>query len=161
VLLGAAIAVAGSIFVLTSSAARHNDPDLAKARAFVNRRCPADARTISSGLWEAGWKFNVLYGNCRAGDGRDQYAWFFDRGQFVRADVQSSNKHWNGSHQIIGLWRDGSTIALLYVLYRSSDPECCATGGGAIVRYRLENGQVRRLDPLPRSVWRRGVRLGR
>ncbi|HEU5244812.1 MAG TPA: LppP/LprE family lipoprotein [Gaiellaceae bacterium] len=144
VLLGAAVAVAGSGFALTSSAAGHKDPNLAKARALVDKQCPAKTRTISAGLWEAGWKFNVLYGNCRAGDGRDQHAWFFDRGRFVRMDARSS------SHEIIGLWRNASTIALLYVLYRRSDPECCATGGGAIVRYRLEQGRVRRLDPLPR-----------
>jgi hypothetical protein len=149
-LLGAAITIAGSTFVLTSSAARHKDPNLAKARTFVDRRCPADTRTISAGLWEPGWRFNVLYGNCRAGDGRDQYAWFFDRGRFVGADVPSSNRHPNGSHEIIGLWRNARVIALLYVLYRNSDPECCATGGGAIVRYRLEQGRLRRLDPLPR-----------
>jgi hypothetical protein len=149
VLVGAAIAVAGAAFVLTSSAARHKDPSLAQAEAFVDKQCPASTRTISSGLWEAGWTFNVLYGNCRAGDGRDQHAWFFDRGRFVRTDAPTSNKHWNGSHEIIGLWRDGNTIALLYVLYRRADPECCPTGGGAIVRYRFDKGQVRRLDPLP------------
>jgi hypothetical protein len=143
-LLGAAVVVAGSAFVLTSSAARHKDPDLAKARAFVDKQCPANTRTISSGLWQAGWKFNVLYGNCRSGDGRDQHAWFFDRGGFVRMDAR------NASREIIGLWRDASTIALMYVLYRNADPECCATGGGAIVRLRLEKGRVRRLDPLPR-----------
>ena len=143
-LLGAAIAAAGSTFTLTSSAAGRNDPNLAKAQAFVDKRCPASTRTISTGLWEAGWRFNVLYGNCRAGDGRDQHAWFFDRGRFIRMDAS------NSSREIIGLWRNGSTIALMYVLYRSSDPECCATGGGAIVRYRLANGHVRRLDPLPR-----------
>ena len=143
VLLGAAIAVAGSTFVLTSSAAGHKGPNLAQAEAFVDKRCPAKEREISTGLWEAGWKFNVLYGNCRAGDGRDQHAWFFDKGRFVGVDARSA------SHEIIGLWRNGSTIALLYVLYRNSDPDCCATGGGAIVRYRLGKGHVGRLDPLP------------
>jgi LppP/LprE lipoprotein len=76
-------------------------------------------------------------------------------------DVRRSNKHWNGSHEIVGLWRDGRTIALLYVLYRDVDPECCPTGGGAVVRYRLEKGHIRRLDPLPPSAFRQGVRLGR
>jgi LppP/LprE lipoprotein len=92
----------------------------------------------------------VLYGNCRAGDGRDQHAWFFERARFIGIDVpKGPNSAWNGSHEIIGVWRDGSTIALLYVLYRYSDPECCPRGGGAMVRYRLEKGHVRRLDPLP------------
>jgi hypothetical protein len=154
VLVGAAIVAAGSVFVLTSSAARHKDPNLAKAEAHVDRQCPADTRFVSKGLWEHGWKFNVLYGNCRAGDGRDQHAWFFDRGRFVGTDVpKGSSRHWTyGSKEINGVWRDGHTIALLYVLYRWSDPECCPTGGGAIVRYRLEKGHLRRLDPLPPRV---------
>jgi hypothetical protein len=155
VLLGAAIAVAGSTFVLTSSAARHKDPNLAQAEAFVDERCPADTRAISAGLWEAGWRFNVLYGNCRAGDGSDQHAWFFDRGRFIRRDARTPSLH------LVGLWRNDTTIAFLYVLYRRSDPSCCATGGGAIVRYRLEQGRVRRLDPLPPSSGNRSVRLGR
>ena len=152
-LLAATLAAAGSVFVLTSSAARHRDPNLARAEAFVDKECPADARTISRSMWEAGWTFNVLYGNCRAGDGRDQHAWFFDRGRFIGIDVPNgSNSNWHGSHEIFGVWRDGSTIALLYVLYRYSDPECCPTGGGAIVRYHLKQGSVRRLDPLPPPV---------
>jgi hypothetical protein len=143
VLVGAAIAAAGSAFVLNSSAARHKDPNLAKAQAFVAKQCPADTREISSSMWEAGWRFNVLYGNCRAGDGTDQHAWLFDRGRFVRLDARTPSFH------LIGLWRNDTTVAFLYVLYRYSDPSCCATGGGAIVRYRLEAGRVRRLDPLP------------
>ena len=121
-----------------------------KAEAFVHRQCPAKTREISASMWEAGWRFNVLYGNCRAGDGTDQHAWFFDRGRFVGVDVpKGTNSRRQGSHQIIGLWRDDRTIALLYVLHRPSDPECCATGGGAIVRFRLEKGHLHRLDRLP------------
>ncbi len=154
-LLGAAIAVAGAAFVLASSAARHKDPNLAKAEAFVDKQCPADSRGISSSMWQAGWRFNVLYGNCRAEDGSDQHAWFFDRGRFIRIDARTPSLH------LVGLWRNDTTIAFLYVLYRRSDPSCCATGGGAIVRYRLEQGRVRRLDPLPPSIGKRGVRVGR
>jgi hypothetical protein len=148
VLLSAA--AAGLVFVLTSSAARHKDPNLAKAEAFVDKQCPTDARSISKGLWEAGWKFNVLYGNCRAGDGRDQHAWFFERDRFIGIDVpKGPNSAWNGSHKIIGGLARRKHDALLYALYRYSDPECCPTGGGAMVRYRLEKGHLRRLDPLP------------
>ena len=148
-----AIAVGGSAFVLTSPASAHKDPNLAKAQAFVDARCPADTRSISKPMWQAGWRFNVLYGNCRAADGTDQHAWFFDRDRFIGIDVPKGSKsHFDRSHEIIGLWRDERTIALLYVLYRPSDPECCATGGGAIVRYRLVNGHLRRLDRLPPPV---------
>ena len=127
--LGAAVAVAGSIFVLTSPAARQSDPNLAKAMAVVDKQCPKDTRDISSSMWEPGWKFNVLYGNCHAGDGVDQHAWFFKRGRLIGIDVPtgSDSNIW-GSHGIIGLWRTDNTIALIYVLRRYSDPECCATG---------------------------------
>jgi hypothetical protein len=152
-LVAAAVAVAAATFTLTSSASTRTDPTLAQARAYVYRRCPADTRVISRSMWQPGWKFNVLYGNCRAGDGVDQHAWFFERGRFVGVDARSS------SHQIIGLWRNGSTIALLYVLHRPSDPNCCATGGGAIVRYRLGHGRLDRLDRLPPPV--SGKSIGR
>ena len=159
-MLAAAIAVAGSAFVLTSSAARHKDPNLAKAEAFVAKQCPANTRSISHGMWEPGWRFNVLYGNCRAADGTDQHAWFFERSRFIGIDVpKGSDSHFSRSHEIIGLWRNASAIALMYVLYRSSDPECCATGGGAIVRYRLAKGRLHRLDRLPPPVSNR--RAGR
>ncbi len=151
--LGAAVAVAGSIFVLTSPAARQSDPTLTKAMAIVDKECPKDTRHISSSMWEAGWRFNVLYGNCRAGDGTDQHAWFFDRSRLLGVDDPA------GSHGIIGLWRTGQTIALLYVLRHWSDPECCATGGGAIVRFHLHPGGVHRLDRLPPYVSRH--RIGR
>jgi hypothetical protein len=159
--LGAAVAVAGSIFVLTTPAARHSDPNLAKAMAIVDKQCPRDTRDISSSMWAPGWRFNVLYGNCHAGDGVDQHAWFFNRGHLIGVDVPTgSGSHWTfGSHGIIGLWRDHNTIALLYVLRRWSDPECCATGGGAIVRFHLYPGGVHRLNRLPPSVSRH--RIGR
>jgi LppP/LprE lipoprotein len=154
-LAGLAVAVGGSTFVLASAAAGRKDPNLVTAEAFVDKQCPADTREISTAMWQAGWRFNALYGNCRAGDGSDQHAWFFDRGRFVGTNARTA------SLDIIGLWRNNTTIALLYVLYRHSDPDCCATGGGAIVRYRLEKGHVRRLDPLPPQVSKRGVRIGR
>ena len=47
------------------------------------------------------------------------------------------------------MWRDGNTIAFMYVLYRRADSNCCATGGGKIVRYRIEGTHVKALDPLP------------
>jgi hypothetical protein len=154
--LGAAVAVAGSIFVLTTPAARHSDPNLAKAMAIVDKQCPKDRPEVSSSMWAPGWRFNVLYGNCHAGDGVDQHAWFFDRGHLIGVDVPAADY---GSHGILGLWRDGNTIALMYVLRRWSDFECCATGGGAIVRFRLHAGGVHRLNHLPPAVSPR--RIGR
>ena len=94
-------------------------------------------------MWMAGWRFNALYGNCNAGDGHDQHVYFFDRGRFIGTDGLGT------SSEIFGMWRDGKTIAFMYVLYRRNDSLCCATGGGAIVRYRFTGTSVKRLDPAP------------
>jgi hypothetical protein len=144
------MALAGSRTVVA------RDPNLTKAEAFVNKKCPADERQISTGMWDQGFRFNALYGNCRAADGRDQHIWFFDRGGFLATDGP------NSSHEIIGLWRDGRTMAFLYVLYRQSDPECCPTGGGAIVRFRWYGApRVIHLDALPPRESSTGGRVGR
>ena len=77
----------------------------------------------------SGWRFNALYGNCLAGDGRDQHIWFFDGGHLIGMDTREPDS----SKEIIGLWRDEDTIAFMYVLFRSADTNCCPTGGGEIV----------------------------
>lgn len=106
-------------------------------------------------MWQTGWSFNALYGNCLAADGGDQHVWFFDHGRFIGKDARTR------SHDIIALWRNDRTIAVMYVLYRQSDPDCCATGGGAIVRFRWNGKRVRPLAPLPRPAFTKGVRVGR
>jgi len=106
-------------------------------------------------MWFPGLRFNALYGNCRAGDGRDQHIWFFDRGRFLGTDAPKS------SHWIIGVWRDAKTIAFLYVLYRQTDAECCPTGGGASVRFRWTGKRVARLDRLPSRAFTQGGAAGR
>jgi hypothetical protein len=115
------------------------DNGLTAALAFVNARCPASYREISKSMWMQGTRFNALYGNCRAGDGRDQHIWFFVGGRFVGRDASHS------SPEIFGLWRTGNTLAFMYVLYRPHDPNCCATGGGKIVRFHWTG---RRVDPV-------------
>jgi hypothetical protein len=94
-------------------------------------------------MWMSGAAFNAIYGNCKAGDGTDQYIWFFVGRRFVGIDAHAPSK------SIIGLWRDDKTLAFMYVLYRSSDPNCCPTGGGRIVRFRWNGKRVVALDRLP------------
>ena len=106
-------------------------------------------------MWVSAFGFNALYGNCRAGDGRDQHIWFFEHGRFAGTDAP------NSSHSIIGLWRDDRTMGFLYVLYRQSDSEAAPTGGGATVRFRWSGNRVDRLDPLPPRAFQTGVRAGR
>jgi hypothetical protein len=143
---GSAVFVALAL-VSAAAATAAQDPDLARAKAFVSRQCPADERQISAGMWTPGSKFNALYGNCRAGDGRDQHVWFFLGGRFIGSDTRKLFS----SKEIFGVWRGDTVIAFMYVLYRASDPNCCPTGGGKIVRFRLHSGHVVRLDPLPKN----------
>jgi hypothetical protein len=49
--------------------------------------------------------------------------------------------------------RDDRTIALLYILYRRSDPLCCPTGGGKIVRFRWNVTRLVSLDGIPTNAF--------
>lgn len=133
--------------VLGSWAAAADDPNLRSALAYVDGQCPKTTRFISTSDWMTGSKFNALYGNCLAGDGINQRIWFFSSGRYLGSDTQEPDS----SREIIGLWRTGDTLAFMYVVYRRLDPDCCPTGGGKIVRFRLEGGRVVRLDPLPNN----------
>jgi hypothetical protein len=152
-LMGAGLA--GLMLLVAPLAYAAKNPALAEAEAYVAKRCPANTREISTQMWATDLQFNALYGNCRAGDGRDQRIWFFVGGRFLGTDAAKS------SHYIIGLWRDDRRIAFLYVLYRQSDPECCPTGGGAIVRFRWTGSRVARLDRLPARAFAPGIEAGR
>jgi LppP/LprE lipoprotein len=154
VTLIAAAAAGTSLVVAGRSSAAHGS-DLGKAMAYVKKQCPGGQRAISHQMWTSDFAFNALYGNCLAEDGTDVHIWFFDRGRFVGKDARTA------SHSIIGLWRNDKTLAFMYVLYRQSDPNCCATGGGAVVRFRWTGKRVRRLDPLPPRAFQKGVRVGR
>jgi len=131
IVLAAAVAAGLSLLVAWRAPAARSS-DLTKAMAFMKKQCPGGQRDISARMWAAGWRFNALYGNCLAEDGTDGHIWFFDHGRFIGRDAPTP------SHEIIGLWRNDRTIAFMYVLYRQSDANCCATGGGAIGPLPLE-----------------------
>lgn len=124
-------------------AALGGDGNLARAQAYVDKRCPALERDINQTMWVPGATLNALYGNCKAADGHDQHIWFFVKGRFVGTDAAQS------SAEVTGLWGDGRTLAFLYVLYRATDALCCPTGGGRIVRFRWNGKRVVALDKLP------------
>ena len=134
-----------ALMLCVGSASAGKDANLLRAEAFVDTQCPALDRGIATNLWIAGWRYNVLYGNCAAGDGHDQHVWFFSKGRFIGADTREPDS----SKEITGVWRDENTFAFMYVLYRRNDPNCCPTGGGKIVRFRIEDGHVKALDKLP------------
>ena len=135
-----AVLLAGGGSGLAASASP--DRNLAAAKAYVSRQCHSGS-TRSTEIWQAGWTFNALYGDCGGGDGHDQRVWFFAGSRFIGTDAPTS------SARIIGMWRNSGTIAFLYVLYRHRDPLCCATGGGKVVRFRWTRNRLVRLDPLP------------
>lgn len=137
--------VLASALLVSSAASAAKDPNQLRAETFVAKQCPADTREISAGMWMIGAKFNALYGNCRAGDGRDQHIWFFLGGRFIGSDTREPFS----SKEIFGVWRGTDEIAFMYVLYRRGDPNCCPTGGGKIVRFSVRSGHLVRLDPLP------------
>jgi hypothetical protein len=130
---------------VAASGAAATDPAMRSALAYVDRQCPMATREISSDEWLTGSNFNALFGNCLAGDGRDQHVWFFSGSRYLGSDTREPRS----SREIIGLWRDSDTIAFMYVIYRPSDPNCCPTGGGKIVRFRLAGSRLVPLDPLP------------
>lgn len=140
-LLALTAIVAGLSAAIASAAVANGN--LRAAERYVARHCHRGS-VRSTNMWETrAFRFNALYGDCGGGDGRDQRIWFFAGGRFVGTDARTS------SSSIVGLWRDLNTIAFMYVLYRPKDALCCASGGGAIVRYRWTGKRVVRLDPLP------------
>jgi len=141
-------AALGSSSGASATAGTPVDTNLQGAKSFVAKQCPHARGLQSAELWQTGWRFNAIYGDCGGGDGHDQRVWFFAGPRFVSYDAPKS------SAEIIGLWRDGSTIAFLYVLYRPDDALCCATGGGVVVRFHWTGRRVVPLDPLP--AWRTG-----
>jgi hypothetical protein len=139
-------AVAAATSVAVASAAVSSG-GLRTAERFVARHCHRGS-VRSKNMWETdpAFHFNALYGDCDGGDGHDQRIWFFNGTRFVGTDARIS------SAGIVGLWRDVNTIAFMYVLYRTNDALCCATGGGKVVRYRWTGKRIVRLDPLPRRT---------
>jgi hypothetical protein len=141
-----AIALAAATPVLLGSTAGGARPheaqpsertDLAAAVARVRRAGYTPDRIIG---WDPTATLNTLLATrTGSGLGYNRKVFFFIKGRFVGTDATRP------SAQIIPLWQDDITAALLYVLYKRGDPVCCPTGGGRIVRFRW-NGQ--RLLPL-------------
>jgi hypothetical protein len=139
-----------ALLVLATAApglsATTRDRNLAAALAFWRSKgCRPWAKPDQS-MWIHGWRFNVLFGNCRAEDGHDQHVYFFDRGASAGSDGLGT------SSEVLGIWRDDKTFAFMYVLYRRHDSLCCPTGGDKIVRFRWNGKRFRALDkPPPRQ----------
>jgi LppP/LprE lipoprotein len=115
--------------------------DLAAAVARVRRAGYTPDGIIG---WDPTATLNVLLATrTGSGLGYNRKVFFFIKGRFVGNDASRP------SAQIIPLWQDDLTAALLYVLYRRSDPVCCPTGGGKIVRFRWNGQRLAALSAVP------------
>jgi hypothetical protein len=119
------------------AATRAQRAAVAKVSALGYRAHPASFWITDSGL-------NVLIGTLkRSGDGYDQRAFFFVNGRYIGTDASGS------SRQVGEVWQTEDTVALMYVLYRRNDPNCCPTGGGKIVRFHWTGRRLVALDRIP------------
>jgi hypothetical protein len=82
-------------------------------------------------------------------DGYSQQAFFFVNGRFIRTDLADTSA---GIHLA---WRNNTTIALSYAVYKPNEPMCCPTGGALIVRYEWTGTVLKTLDPVPSATARR------
>jgi hypothetical protein len=86
-------------------------------------------------------------------DGTAQRAFFFAAGRFVGTDTADDSA---------GIRIDSArppVIALAYRLFDPKDPQCCATAGTTIVRYRWDGRRIVPLEPIPpSSISARGSR---
>ena len=138
VLLGVLLA---ALVVPTATATTSVDPGLRAAVAAVKRR----GYTPATRTWHRDLRLNVLIGTkTGSADGYMKRAFFFVKGRgFVGIDSRAP------SLQVFDLWQDDTTAALLYILYRRNDANCCPTGGGKIVRFRWTGTRLRALDRIP------------
>jgi hypothetical protein len=140
------VAIVGLVVVAgltsaTASGAPQRDPALAAAlKVWYANKCVTPPNEV---MWDHGWRFNSLFGNCRAGDGTDGHVYFFDRGRLIGTDGLGT------SSEVLALWRDDRTFAFMYVIYRPRDSNCCPTGGGKVVRFRWDGRRFHALDRAP------------
>jgi len=122
--------------------ARANErTDLAGAVALIRRAGYTPDRIIG---WDPAQTLNVLLATAtKSPRGYNRRAFFFVHGRFIGNDAPSP------SAQIIPLWQDDTTAALMYVLYRRGEPLCCPSGGGRIVRFRWNGRTLLPLGGVP------------
>jgi hypothetical protein len=129
------------VFLLALPCSAQGALDRAKAQVRHAGYTVVDTRGFTDGL-----ALQVLVGqDARSGDGYAKKAFFFYKGRYLGTDTSDASALEEVS------WQDSDTVAVLYILYRSQDPMCCPTGGGAIVRYHWTGSRLTPLDPIPSS----------
>ena len=136
----AAAAAAALAALLAIPAAAAGPGDRAAAAAIVRNK----GYTPELKSWDGTFKLNVLIGTyTQSADGYNKRAFFFLGRRYLGTDAAAP------SAALQEVWRDDRTIALLYILYRASDPNCCPTGGGRIVRFHWNGKRIVALDRIP------------
>jgi LppP/LprE lipoprotein len=140
----------GGLAVASAAALAGAPPGHAAHARAIDSRSSAIALVKRKGYvpnastWVSSFKLDVLIGRAaKSADGYNQRAFFFNGGRYLGTDATAP------SARMQEVWRDDRTIAILYILYRSNDPLCCPTAGGAIVRFRWSGSRLVALDPIP------------
>jgi len=94
--------------------------------------------------YHEGQTLRVLVGTrTGSGDGYGQQAFFFVGGRYIGTDTKEA------SATVKVLSQSDTEVTLAYPLYRKNDALCCPGAGQARVRFALDNGELRPLDPVP------------
>lgn len=104
-----------------------------------------DWALVDGSVWTPGAPINAVTGN-RAGSatGRGMRVFFFAESQgYIGTDASDA------SEIVTFSWRNDTTIAVEYTIYRRGDPGCCPTGGSATVRFEWDGEKLSALDPIP------------
>jgi hypothetical protein len=86
-----------------------------------------------------------------SGDGHGPQAFFFVNARYIGTDSKQP------SATLRVLEQGDTEVTLGYPLYRKNDPLCCPGGGQARVRFRLDNGKLTPLDPIPPASSQSGL----
>lgn len=102
-----------------------------------------DVRDTS--FWDPSMPISAVTGSFTGGaTGRGMRVFFFtpENGYLGTDTSEPSETVWFE-------WRNDTTIAVSYALYRDGDPGCCPTGGAATVRYVWDGTRLAPADEIP------------
>lgn len=133
----------------TKEAPSHSAEGVSGAEAVLQAR---GYTANDASAYHSGQALRVLVGTrTGSGDGYGQQAFFFVNGHFLGTDSSQPSATVRVASQ------SDTEVTLEYPLYKRSDPLCCPGGGKASVRFRLDNGRLAPLDPIPPANSKSGL----
>jgi hypothetical protein len=100
-------------------------------------------QVIDSAHFHSGGPLGVLIGLRMTNGEPTEYAFFFVNGQYIGTDLPQSSASMSVASQT------GDTVVVRYALYRTTDPECCPSGGFADVPYHWDGTHLHPLASFP------------